>query len=277
MSLIARCPACQTLFKVVPDQLRISEGWVRCGSCEAVFDASLHLLADTVETGTEVSLEADAQPLAVAGDIIDAAPEAAQVSPDQTLPLESDNATTDIDPQSAETNIATFLNLEPATTRRKNPLRHFALTLLCVALFLGLAGQIVLHERDRIVALQPALKPWLVALCLPLKCQVSALRQKDAIAIDRASFSKIAGNSYRLNFTVRNTATVPVAAPSIELTLTDTSDQPVLRRVFLHTELDFKSDTLSAAEEWSSSLVVAADLTDTAQQTVGYRIYAFYP
>jgi predicted Zn finger-like uncharacterized protein len=277
MSLIARCPACQTLFKVVPDQLRISEGWVRCGSCEAVFDASLHLLADTVETGTEVSLEADAQPLAVAGDIIDAAPEAAQVSPDQTLPLESDNATTDSDPQSAETNIATFLNLEPATTRRKNPLRHFALTLLCVALFLGLAGQIVLHERDRIVALQPALKPWLVALCLPLKCQVSALRQKDAIAIDRASFSKIAGNSYRLNFTVRNTATVPVAAPSIELTLTDTSDQPVLRRVFLHTELDFKSDTLSAAEEWSSSLVVAADLTDTAQQTVGYRIYAFYP
>ena len=277
MSLIARCPACQTLFKVVPDQLRISEGWVRCGSCEAVFDASLHLLADTVETGTEVSLDADAQPLAVAGDIIDAAPEAAQVSPDQTLPLESDNATTDIDPQSAETNIATFLNLEPATTRRKNPLRQFALTLLCVALFLGLAGQIVLHERDRIVALQPALKPWLVALCLPLKCQVSALRQKDAIAIDRASFSKIAGNSYRLNFTVRNTATVPVAAPSIELTLTDTSDQPVLRRVFLHTELDFKSDTLSAAEEWSSSLVVAADLTDTAQQTVGYRIYAFYP
>src|SRR5665647_163510 len=47
MSLITRCPACETLFKVVPDQLRISEGWVRCGQCDDIFDASLHLLPDS--------------------------------------------------------------------------------------------------------------------------------------------------------------------------------------------------------------------------------------
>jgi predicted Zn finger-like uncharacterized protein len=47
MSLITRCPACGTLFKVVPDQLRISEGWVRCGHCADVFDASAHLQEDT--------------------------------------------------------------------------------------------------------------------------------------------------------------------------------------------------------------------------------------
>lgn len=43
MRLITRCPACGTLFKVVPDQLRISEGWVRCGHCAEVFDATAHL------------------------------------------------------------------------------------------------------------------------------------------------------------------------------------------------------------------------------------------
>src|SRR5688572_24412290 len=43
MSLITRCPACGTMFKVVPDQLRISEGWVRCGHCREVFDATAHL------------------------------------------------------------------------------------------------------------------------------------------------------------------------------------------------------------------------------------------
>ena len=43
MSLITRCPACGTMFKVVPDQLRISEGWVRCGQCDEVFDASLNM------------------------------------------------------------------------------------------------------------------------------------------------------------------------------------------------------------------------------------------
>ena len=42
MRLITRCPACGTLFKVVPDQLRISEGWVRCGQCAEVFDATAH-------------------------------------------------------------------------------------------------------------------------------------------------------------------------------------------------------------------------------------------
>lgn len=44
MSQITRCPACSTQFKVVADQLRISEGWVRCGNCAEVFDASQSLM-----------------------------------------------------------------------------------------------------------------------------------------------------------------------------------------------------------------------------------------
>ena len=31
------------MFKVVPDQLRVSDGWVRCGQCNEVFDANAHL------------------------------------------------------------------------------------------------------------------------------------------------------------------------------------------------------------------------------------------
>jgi len=40
MTLAARCPTCRTAFRVVRDQLRVSEGWVRCGRCAAVFDAT---------------------------------------------------------------------------------------------------------------------------------------------------------------------------------------------------------------------------------------------
>ncbi|WP_427913549.1 DUF3426 domain-containing protein [Ramlibacter sp. MMS24-I3-19] len=43
MSMITGCPACGTLFKVVPDQLKISDGWVRCGHCSEVFDAGAHM------------------------------------------------------------------------------------------------------------------------------------------------------------------------------------------------------------------------------------------
>lgn len=48
-TLAARCPACLTVFRVVPDQLRVSQGWVRCGRCAEVFNATLSLV--DVETG----------------------------------------------------------------------------------------------------------------------------------------------------------------------------------------------------------------------------------
>lgn len=50
MSLITQCPACSTLFKVVPDQLRISDGWVRCGQCDEVFDANANIRSDVAVT-----------------------------------------------------------------------------------------------------------------------------------------------------------------------------------------------------------------------------------
>ena len=39
MSLATRCTHCGTIFKVVQDQLKVSEGWVRCGRCNEVFNA----------------------------------------------------------------------------------------------------------------------------------------------------------------------------------------------------------------------------------------------
>ncbi len=44
MSQITRCPFCGTRFRVVADQLRISDGWVRCGQCHEIFDASAQLV-----------------------------------------------------------------------------------------------------------------------------------------------------------------------------------------------------------------------------------------
>ena len=39
MSLATRCASCGTVFRVAQDQLKVSEGWVRCGRCSAVFNA----------------------------------------------------------------------------------------------------------------------------------------------------------------------------------------------------------------------------------------------
>lgn len=55
MSLLTRCPACTTLYKVVPDQLRISQGWVKCGQCGEIFDATQHLMEASTEPELRVN------------------------------------------------------------------------------------------------------------------------------------------------------------------------------------------------------------------------------
>lgn len=57
MSLITRCPACQTSFRVVPDQLRMSEGWARCGQCAEIFDAASNLQSEAPALGDEAAVD----------------------------------------------------------------------------------------------------------------------------------------------------------------------------------------------------------------------------
>ena len=77
MSLITRCPACGTMFKVVPDQLRISEGWVRCGHCADVFEATAHLQTDvgSAEAAAPPKASSAPMPQSVAGTAGDDGPE----------------------------------------------------------------------------------------------------------------------------------------------------------------------------------------------------------
>ncbi len=62
--LATRCSACGTVFRVVPDQLRVSEGWVRCGRCSEVFNAGEALL--DLETGAPHTGRDGAPPRAMA-------------------------------------------------------------------------------------------------------------------------------------------------------------------------------------------------------------------
>ena len=63
MSLATRCPACGTVFRVVQDQLKVSDGWVRCGRCAEVFNAAQRLFElDAGSTQAAPPQRADAAP-----------------------------------------------------------------------------------------------------------------------------------------------------------------------------------------------------------------------
>ena len=47
-----RCPDCQTIFRVTPEQLKARAGKVRCGHCQSVFNALDSLLDDETKIVT---------------------------------------------------------------------------------------------------------------------------------------------------------------------------------------------------------------------------------
>lgn len=62
MALTTRCPQCGTSFKVVPDQLRVRNGLVRCGACATVFDGRACLLPAAGVPASEAPKPAAAAP-----------------------------------------------------------------------------------------------------------------------------------------------------------------------------------------------------------------------
>ena len=148
----------------------------------------------------------------------------------------------------------------------------------------GVAGlllvvQVMHHNRDLIVARQPSLRPVLEAWCSVAGCELSALRRISEIVIDGAAFSRApGGEGYRLSFTLRNGATVPIATPAVELTLLDTQERAVVRRVLRPAEFAAPA-ALPARAEHVASLPLALNATDAAAlpPVAGYRVVAFYP
>ncbi|MCS4509672.1 zinc-ribbon and DUF3426 domain-containing protein [Xylophilus ampelinus] len=435
MSLITRCPNCATMFKIVPDQLRISDGWVRCGRCSDIFDAARHL-----QSQEEVAGVADGANAPAPGPVNDpvAAATAMAASPLETPvlgspPLSDDpgvvptplpvpasaaaptkapsvwlrrsgasallhrsnapepvdeqgedeyedlfhsrsghstawqetrqepyaglahapaNPFDDTDPellpaqqaralaasgrpvsaegplavpiltedvpsalllQTADSDVAQsplydsvfavhevpmagtaeaeaesdpeedaklleldFVRLAERKAFWRRPAIVAVSALVCGLLALALAGQAALRERDRLAATVPALRPVLAALCVPLSCQVGPRRQIEAIAIEGSAFNKTHGNLYQLSIDLRSSATTPLAMPALELTLTDTDGQTLVRRVLEPVDLR-APQLLQPQGAWSGTLPMRVQDPAMASRIAGYGLLAFYP
>ena len=97
MRFVTHCPSCGTSFKVVADQLRIAQGWVRCGQCQAVYKA-----VDTLMPAASDAPQEDAAPTTTTPP---PSPDAAQ-APSAAVP----DALPDVPPAPVQT-----LHADPAT------------------------------------------------------------------------------------------------------------------------------------------------------------------
>ncbi len=142
-----------------------------------------------------------------------------------------------------------------------------------------LIGQVAYQERDLIVARQPGLRPAIASMCGVLGCEISALRQINDIKVDGASFSREKNDEgFRLSFTLRNTADVPLAMPAVELSLLDTQERAVVRRVLAPSEFGAPT-VLPARTERAASLSLKLTGPEAAAMppVAGFRVETLYP
>ena len=341
------------MFKVVPDQLRISDGWVRCGHCADVFDASAHLQEDAApQSGFKPAMQPLQQqpydshvaspdlPPHVPSHVAPHKPQYAPPAPSFTdappfnaIGQERQGATSSFSDSEVDRNLYLLLADDPAPesslpvqpvaqpavqpplvrvtrqarldadddihdeansllsestlegvsfvrdARRKafwrRPAVRAVLSMVALVLLGALGAQVAVKERDRIAAMEPRARPFLQELCARLQCRVEPLRQIESLAIDSSSFSKLRTDTYRLSFTIKNNAPLALAMPAIELALTDSGDQPVLRRVLLPADLGVTTPVLAAGGEWTGTFPLG--VSGVGARIVGYRLLAFYP
>jgi hypothetical protein len=163
----------------------------------------------------------------------------------------------------------------PATEKAAGGLFTFAALLLIVAL----AGQIVFRFRSEIAITLPSLRPALELLCRAVDAEIPLPRHVELVSIETSDLQSdpARGNLLVLNATLRNRANYGQAYPALELTLTDTQDGAIARRVFAPTE--YLPAKTPAGQPFGANADVAVRLWVEAKEisAAGYRLYVFYP
>lgn len=345
MSLATRCTSCGTVFRVVQDQLKVSEGWVRCGRCEQVFNALeglFDLERDTPPGGAGAHFEdvhgLDAphtpDPAADAGlsmhqleghaddDTPDGDPDlveridahlfgmrrsdASNTRPSELVSKRDKHEFSDarfdtnlfVDDEEdllpgigtetpapapeppapkPERSTPDFLRQAQRRAFWQKPRVRAGLAAGFALLSLSLLLQAANHFRDTAAARWPSLKPALASWCEFAGCSIATPRRIDDIVVDSTALGRFTAadgsDAFRLSVSLRNRGQLPVALPSVELSLTDSAGQLLVRRVL--SPSDFRATLASLPP--GGDVALQAPLAAGALRITGFTVEVFYP
>jgi predicted Zn finger-like uncharacterized protein len=265
MNLTTHCPRCATAFLVTQEQLGEAQGWVRCGMCQEVFIAQAHTATPPQTRPLEAPLPHQQEALHTDEPSLDDASATEQTAASTTTP---------------RTNLASQPEPGQAPPDRSAPpsaaprMRAITGRWLLAALSVLLALQIGLQARHSLVDTFPYAAAWLQSLCPSGHC---GLRQINAVAIEDSSFTTTGTNLFHLSAMVANRSDLVLDAPLLALTLTDSTDQVLARKVYSPQEWGAAGATLSGATRTPAALWIQWEDASNTQRVVGYRLQAFYP
>jgi len=271
--MITRCPACATTFRVTPEQLKAQHGKVRCGQCQHVFNA-LDTLLDAVAAPIESIEPIEPIDLQLEFPLME---EAAAETSEQF----AENPELSAEAATEDSELAQEPVTQPQEIRAKpSSLRAWTWALAATLALLALLLQMLMQFRVELSVLLPQAKPALQVLCETFGCDVPLPRKADLVSIESSDLNPDQKGLLVLAATLKNRAPFVQAYPHLELTLTDTADRPLLRKVlppsdYLPKGID-KSLGFPANGDLTVNLTLQHDHADDVA-AAGYRLYLFYP
>ncbi|HSB24416.1 MAG TPA: DUF3426 domain-containing protein [Burkholderiaceae bacterium] len=173
-----------------------------------------------------------------------------------------------------DSRLLTFVQQADRAERWRRPGVRAAMAAAALALTALLAVQLLVAQRDAVVAQWPGTRPLVQALCVPLDCRIEPLRRIDSLGVESSGLTRIdEGPVYRLVLVLHNRSDTALLMPAIDLSLTDTGGALVTRRVLSAADLGTPRTTIGAGQE----LPLQALLMSADRALAGYTIEIFYP
>lgn len=299
MSMVTRCPGCNTLFRVTPQQLQARKGKVRCGRCMLVFDGFKMLAAmpeqsagqrEEAQDAVSASLpalqpavnEAPISAEAATSDDQAAAPAAHEqaAAASTATPLPDDAASAGL-PATAQPAIAPTPHTleeewlaEPA--QGVPPRGRWLWGAGGALLLLMFAVQAAYFYRTQLAADYPGFKPAMVQICAALGCSIPLPQRHHLLKVEASDLQIIDPARpavIQLTVTLRNPAAYDLGFPALDLVLTNTQEHTLARRIFLPREYLEPGRQVEAGIPANAEITVSLDLDTGDLGASGFRLY----
>ncbi len=293
--MLTRCPECATTFRVTPEQLKVRAGKVRCGECQHVFNALDTLIEEPILVHAPAPVIAQPEPEEIAvppaptfvevlaepeGDVAappppeqEAAPVedvASEPEPEPQPPVEPEPVPIIEEPEP----LSDFLDAEASPPSRRWPWLLGGVLALAV-----MAIQLVLAFRVELAVLMPDTRPILVALCDIAGCDVGLPKKVELVGIETSDLHPDTEKKGQLALTatLKNRAPFAQEFPLLELTLTDTADKAIARKVLAPIDYLPVKTKLAKGMPANADLAITVGIDPKDLPASGYRLYLFYP
>jgi len=145
-----------------------------------------------------------------------------------------------------------------------------------VVLALIAAGQLIYIFRSELAVSAPELRPTLVFAFEAFGCSVPRPLKPDLLGIETSDLTPD-GEKLRLTATMKNRAPFAQDYPHLEITLTDTQDAALVRKVIAPEDYLPAGSDVAAGFAPGSEINLNLSLTVAELAPAGYRLYLFYP